>query len=158
MKKFESVQMSDIALHFNNTTNEYDVSVVSGDLAAGNSLETAVIISLFTWARAGENDVGVGKPRFGWWGDKIDAENTDSTGSKLYLLKRCKITQETISKAEEYIRDALKWMITDGVASEITTTVERNPDNKDRLDATIVISRGDDNTTLKFNDLWKALR
>ena len=149
--------MSDIALNFNNTTKEYDISITNGDLTSCDGLETAVIVSLFTWARASASEVDDGAPRFGWWGDKIDEDNTDSTGSKLYLLKRCKITEETLAKAKEYIESALKWLITDGIASQVLVSVERNADDKNRIDATVSIVRGDKTKTMKFNDLWSKL-
>lgn len=150
-------KMPDIALHFNNTVKEFDISIAGGDLASCDSLETAVIVSLFTWARADINEVEPNATRFGWWGDKVDEDSPDSTGSKLYLLKRCKITDKTISQAEEYIRDALKWMIDDGVASQISIKIERNQNDKNRLDAVVKIIRGETSNTLKFNDLWSML-
>lgn len=149
--------MSDIALLFNNTIKEYDISVKSGDLATCDDLESAVIISLFTWARATSDEVAPNSPRYGWWGDKVDPDNADNIGSKLYLLKRAKITTETIANAEEYIRQALNWMIEDKVASEITAEVSRNEKDVNRLDALVTITRGDCNRTMRFNDLWSML-
>lgn len=149
--------MSDIALHFNNSVKEYDVSITNGDLSSCDNLETSVIISLFTWARADAEEVDTGSPRFGWWGDKIDEDNTDSTGSKLFLLKRCKITDETITKAEEYIQSSLKWLVDDGVASNIVVNLERNSADVNRVDGIVTIYRGNEINTLKFNDLWSML-
>lgn len=149
--------MTDIVLEFNDTVKEYDVSILSGDLKTGNDLEAAVIVSLFTWARANADEVDDGSPRYGWWGDRIDEDSTDSTGSKLYLLKREKITEETLAKAKEYIEQALKWMITDNVASDISVTVERDLNDRNRVNASIIITRGDKSKTMKFNDLWSFL-
>lgn len=149
--------MSDIALEFNQTTKEYDTSVLNGDLKQCDDLESAVIISLFTWARAEADEVPENSPRYGWFGDKVDPDSYDTIGSKLYLLKREKITAQSIMRAEEYIEQALAWMIEDSVASDVSATVERNANDVNRLDAVVVITRGDRARTMKFNDLWSFL-
>lgn len=149
--------MSDIAIEYKSQIKEYDISILNGDLKECDDLDSAVIISLFTWARASAGEVDENAPRFGWFGDKIDADNTDSTGSKLYLLKRKKITNQTIMDAREYIEQALQWMIEDGVATEINAEVERNTSDVNRADALVQIVRGDRSRTMKFNDLWSFL-
>ena len=149
--------MSDIAIEYKSQIKEYDISILNGDLKECDDLDSAVIISLFTWARAAAGEVDENAPRFGWFGDKIDADNTDSTGSKLYLLKRKKITNQTIMDSREYIEQALQWMIEDGVATEIKVEVERNASDVNRADALVQIVRGDRSRTMKFNDLWSFL-
>lgn len=149
--------MSDIAIDYKSQIKEYDISILNGDLKECDDLDSAVIISLFTWARAAAGEVDENAPRFGWFGDKIDADSTDSTGSKLYLLKRKKITNQTIMDAREYIEQALRWMIEDGVATEIKAEVERNASDVNRVDALVQIVRGDRSRTMKFNDLWSFL-
>lgn len=149
--------MSDIALEFNKTTKEYDASILDGDFKRCDDLESAVIISLFTWARASADEVSENAPRYGWFGDKIDQDSTDAIGSKLYLLKREKITEQSMMRAKEYIEQSLAWMIEDNVASEVSATVERNQNDVNRIDALVVITRGDRNRTMKFNDLWSFL-
>lgn len=149
--------MSDIALEFNKTTKEYDASILDGDFKRCDDLESAVIISLFTWARASADEVSENAPRYGWFGDKVDPDSSDTIGSKLYLLKREKITAQSIMRAEEYIEQALAWMIEDSVASDVSATVERNANDVNRLDAVVVITRGDRARTMKFNDLWSFL-
>ena len=149
--------MSDITIENKSQIKEYDISILNGDLKECDDLDSAVIISLFTWARAAAGEVDENAPRFGWFGDKIDADSTDSTGSKLYLLKRKKITNQTIMDAREYIEQALRWMIEDGVATEIKAEVERNASDVNRVDALVQIVRGDRSRTMKFNDLWSFL-
>ena len=149
--------MSDVALEYSQMTKEYDISVAEGDLKQCDDLESAVIISLFTWARASSDEVPEGGVRYGWFGDKIDPDNNDSTGSKLYLLKREKITEQTLMRAREYIEQSLKWLIDDGVASAVEATVERNLKDVNRVDALVSIIRGDQTRTMKFNDLWSFL-
>ena len=149
--------MADIALFFDGQTGFYDNKIADGDLMSANPLDTAVLISLFTWARASEEEVEENAPKYGWWGDKVDADNQDSTGSKLYLLRREKITDETIEKAKEYIRQALQWMIEDGVVSEININTIRNSANNERVDAIVTLKRGNNIRAMRFNDLWASL-
>ena len=150
--------MSDIAIEYSKTTKEYDISILDGDIKQSGDLESAAIVSLFTWARAAADEVPENSPRYGWFGDKVDPDNTDSTGSKLYLLKREKITDQTMMQAKEYIEQALAWMIADSVASEVSATVIRNEKDVNRVDAVVVITRGDRTRTMKFNDLWSFLQ
>ncbi|WP_434663446.1 phage GP46 family protein [Paraburkholderia sp. A3BS-1L] len=100
-------------------TGAYISSTVSGgDLARGNDLETAVLLSLFTDRAANPDDVipdGTGDPR-GWWGD-IGEEKP--IGSRLWLLDRSKQTQEVLNNARDYINEALQWLIDDGVVASI---------------------------------------
>ena len=110
----------------------FDLVLQGGDLAGDDSLGTAVLISLFTDARA-DADVlpeGVTDPR-GWWADALLAENARSfsgVGSLLWLLAREKQTQEVMARAEDYARQALQWLVDDGLASAVSVFAE-NPRN-----------------------------
>ena len=149
--------MSDIAIEYKSQIKEYDISILNGDLKECDDLDSAVIISLFTWARAAAGEVDENAPRFGWFGDKIDADSTDSTGSKLYLLKRQKIPNQTMMNARPSLGQALQRLCEDGVATEIKAEVERNASDVNRGDALVQIVRGDRSRTMKFNDLWSFL-
>lgn len=111
--------MADIAL----VMGEYggDIVVDGFDVARDDGLETAVVISLFTDARASTDLIPAELPKDdlrGWWGD-IGNQPGDNTGSLLWLLKREKQVASTLSRAKQYCRDALKWMIEDKVSSRI---------------------------------------
>jgi phage gp46-like protein len=87
-------------------------------------LQTLTITSLFCDAPAKPgDDVGEGQPRRGWWGDAY-AEDGDAWGSRLWLLGRAKLTRETVKRATEYMAEALRWMVTDGLASKIEPRAE----------------------------------
>jgi phage gp46-like protein len=101
-----------------------DVRLDGPYLASGKDLETAVIISLFTDRRAEPDDVVDGDDRGGWWGDTYAEIPGDRIGSGLWLLIREKQTDETLSLAREYCEEALRWMLEDGVASDVTVETE----------------------------------
>ena len=113
-----------------------------------DSLTRAVIISLFTWRRAETNDDYDGS-KYGWWGDTFSTDD-DKIGSKLYQLYRRKLTNSVILEAKEMIENALQWLIDDGLASAIDVTVERD---ENRLNSVITITKGDDITSLDFEDI-----
>lgn len=85
-------------------------------------LTRAVVISLLPGAgRSGMT--GTPQP-YGWWGTPPAVQN-DRIGSRLYLLKRRKLTNKTPQDAREYMQQALAWMTDDGVAARIDVTSER---------------------------------
>lgn len=93
-------------------------------------LSNAITISLFTDARASDDDElpDGGTDKRGYWGD-IDLDADESLGSKLWLLKRSKITQDTLNKVHDYITEALQWLIDDEHLLTVDVTVERDTDN-----------------------------
>lgn len=129
------------------------------DLAGTDSdIETAVILSLFTWRRAQPDDrlPDFTDDRRGWFGDALADVEGDRIGSRLWLLAREKMTAETVARAREYAREALQWMIADRVAARIEVTAERA--GVDRLDLVVTIYRGDGTSReLRFADAWEII-
>lgn len=117
-------------------------------------LRRAVMISLFTWRRA-EPDDDTDTP-FGWWGDTWPTVQNDRIGSRLHLLKRSTLTNQTAQKAKEYIAQALNWMIDDGIALRVDIEVVRS--GIDRLMATVILTLPDHNIkTMIINNLWSVI-
>ncbi len=125
-------------------------------LYATNPLARAVIISLFSWARANDDDEVVGGRREGFWGDSYEEEAGAVTGSRLWLLAREKITSEVLQKCKDYTSQALAWLVSDGVASDVQVTVERG--DLDRVNLLVRVIRGSNSLTLRFADVWKGLK
>lgn len=88
-------------------------------------LHRAVVMSLFTWRRAGTDDPVDDAERQGWWGDATPMVAGDRIGSRLWLLRRRTITEQTLRDARTYAREALQWLIDDGAATAVDVTVER---------------------------------
>lgn len=113
--------MTDVALAFTSPDLMPDIAVADGRLVAEHGLTTAVVLSLFVDRLAEADDplaVEDGDRR-GWWGDVVPPVVGDRIGSRLWLLWREKQTQATRLRAEEYVREALAWMLEDQIASEI---------------------------------------
>lgn len=102
-------------------TLEADLQLEAGDLARELTLRTAVMLSLFSDARATPVELsryGDDDPR-GWWGDLLAQVDGDRWGSKLWLLEREKQTDETLNRAREYAFDSLRWLSEDGIAERV---------------------------------------
>lgn len=99
-----------------------DLKISGNDLALDDGLETAVIVSLFTDRRARDSDVlpDGHTDRRGWWGDRFARVAGDQIGSRLWLLSREKQLPAVLTRAEEYAREALQWLIDDQIASAIS--------------------------------------
>ena len=143
---------SDIKFVWDSTFLEGDLELNNGDLLREEGLTTAVLISLFTDARADDDDeIDDKNDKRGWWGD---LESPSPIGSKLWQFERSKTTQTVIEQFKKAIEDCLQWMIDDDVAKKINVIVERSEEN--RLYFSVEIFQTDGNTTaLKFNDLWQ---
>lgn len=61
-------------------------------------------------------------------------------GSRLYLLERAKNTERTARLAEEYIREALQWLLDTGRATKVDVQIERG---KTRLRAAVAVTQAD---------------
>ena len=124
---------------------------VSADMT--DSLSRAVVISLFTWQRASQSDEVDNDQRMGWWGDTFAENKGDKIGSKLWLLLRQKITEETLNRAQEYAYESLKWLIDDGICSDITVDVERDEDDPNRINLSVLLTTPTNQLTYKVKDL-----
>ncbi|HFO2533638.1 TPA: phage GP46 family protein [Yersinia enterocolitica] len=119
-----------------------------------DNLTRSVIISLFSWRRADPDDDS--EQPMGWWGDSYPTIQNDRIGSRLYLLQRTTLTNNTVELARGYLDQALAWLKEDGVVSRIAIIVQRR--GTDILTAEITLYRNDGNSQLiTFDDLWSAL-
>ncbi len=118
--------IGDLALTWSLENGDADLSLFDLDIASDRGLRTAVLLSLFVDRRAETDDKppsGDERDRRGWWADQFAAVEGDRIGSRLWLLDRGKRTNETALRAEEYVREALAWMIEDRVVASIDVTV-----------------------------------
>ena len=129
-----------------------------GGLTSELGIETAVVIALFTWARAEDYEVDPGAytDHQGWWGDGIDLEGDEQAmGSKLWLLLRSVLDNTTANKAIDYAKAALQPLITQGAAARIDVTATSDIPNN-RLDLIVMIYGQDGSIIYKqsFALLW----
>lgn len=161
-----NVLAGDLALVWDEQLGNADLQLIAldlagdvTDLATDRGLTTAVLISLFTDRRAEDDDVppsGDPMDRRGWWGDQFAAVEGDRIGSRLWLLDRSKNTNEARIRAEEYVREALAWMIEDKVCSSIDVAVT-TPTKAVLLIAIGLNRPGKDQVAFKFAHAWNAM-
>lgn len=153
--------MTDLALRFDPAAWSADLVLADGALATDDGLRTAVIISLFTDARARADDpLAEGEDPRGWWGDAFNTDPSDRTGSLLWQLARAKATQATATRARDIVREALAWMTEDGVASAVEITTEAIAPTPARPSGAIAIGvsiqRPGGPARQRFDFLWDA--
>ena len=123
-------------------------------------LVRAVVLSLFTWRRANADDA-LPNPRgsrMGWWGDSFPPAPNDRIGSRLWLLSRSKLMDTTVQQAQDYAREALRWLVDDGVAARVEVRAERQGLETLALGCSIFERDGTLRTVIRFPDLWNLLR
>ncbi|MGO2354630.1 MAG: phage GP46 family protein [Marinomonas foliarum] len=121
-----------ISLGISGETNAFDLLPASDDKLTW--LNNAITISLFTDARASDDDAlpDDSNDRRGYWGD-IDLPEGVSLGSKLWTLDRSKIIPDTLNTMHDIVTDAVQWLIDDEHLLAINVTVERDTDNVNRV-------------------------
>lgn len=155
MATSSALQLADLALTWNGVSA--DLSLIDSDLASDAGMTTAVLLSLFTDRRCEDDDTppsGDPNDRRGWWGDQFLPVEGDKYGSRLWLLDRSVLNNETARKAEEYDREALAWMIEDGVVASIDVVIEISANN---LFHALTLHRpGREPVSLRFAHVWDA--
>lgn len=119
------------------------------------ALTRAVQISLFTWRRANVDDVLDDDQRFGWWGDSFPSVADDRIGSRLWLLRRVKLTVQTQLDAEFYAREALQWLIDDGHIRAVEIQTERLDDQRLNLRIYLALADGE-RLDINLNNSWQV--
>lgn len=109
-----------LALAWNDDLQSADLRIENG-LVEDDTLATSIIISLFTDARARPSDIlpNGDTDRRGWVGDALSETEGDRIGSRLWLLRRAKETEETRRRAAGYAREALTWIVETSMARGI---------------------------------------
>lgn len=142
--------MSDIKTTFSNDYFSGDWVIDKGDLVSGDDLETAIYISLFTDRRAHSDDQLDSNDQRGWWGD-----GGYLIGSRLWLLYRQKLTDLIAKRAVEYVKEALKWLIDDGVVGSLS--IDYQIIYPSRLYLTVTYQKPNSpSRTLKFSKIWEV--
>lgn len=125
------------------------------DLSTDEGLQTAVIISLFTDRRANDEELPAGvTSKRGWWGDSLSDIDGDAIGSKLWLIQREKELNSVAMRAEQYAREALQWLISTRIASQVDVTAELLGNG--RLGLGVRIHRPSKLVEYRFNYNWDA--
>lgn len=119
-------------------------------------LRRAVTISLFSWRRAGVDDVLDDADRKGWWGDSMPTVQGDQHGSRLWLLQRRTLDADTLKDAQAYAEEALAWMVEDSIVAAVTVTVSRVGNARMNLQVRLTEDSGE-SLQLAYDDTWSLI-
>ncbi len=146
--------MSDIGI-FLDEGLRFNLKLEKDDLKGDAGLETAITISLFSDRRIRPDELNPGETnRRGWFGDTLAEIEGDEIGSRLWLLARAKRTLETLRLAEDYSREALQWLIADGVARDIQVEAEFQGEVEEGRRALKVVVVRPSGEESRFTALW----
>lgn len=146
----------DLTLRIANDANIADLVLSPPSLLTGQDLETALIISIFTHRRANDDDPLLpGESRRGWWADTYNPKRNDKIGSRLWLLRRAKMLDETLVRAREYVIEALRWLIEDSIAQSTDVSTSFIGANTIGIYVTIVKPTGREN--FNFEYVWNDI-
>lgn len=114
----------DVSLLFDNAAQSGILRLKDGDLRTDSDLRTSILISLFSDARATDDDQLPTKDddRRGWVGNVFSEV---PIGSRLWLLDRSVLTDEVIRRAKDYVIEALHWMVEKNIVERIEVEAQR---------------------------------
>jgi phage gp46-like protein len=108
-------------------------------LQVEDTLQTAIILSLFTDRRAGPDDrLPLNETnRRGWVGDAFMPTTAgaprDDWGTLLWLCYAGKVTADVLPFAEFTCKEGLAWLVREGIASRVLVTAQWAGERADRL-------------------------
>jgi phage gp46-like protein len=153
LQDYRRDKMPDIKLSINPVIGNFDWSFADGDIVYARDIETAVVLSLFTDARASNDFIppdGSGDRR-GFWGDYYDVS---PTGSLLWTLRRAIISDTTtlLNLAKTYALQSLKWLKVAGIVDQII--VETSWLNREALAISVTVTEPNSNQTNTYVWAW----
>ena len=121
--------MTDIYLKKYDNDDLYDIEIDDlGDIKKTDSLDTALLMSVFCEKRADESEVINVDRRGGDWSNALNDVQDYEIGSKLWLLNQSRSSQENILLGKNFIEEGLNWLIDDNIVKSIL--VNQSKDNR----------------------------
>lgn len=146
--------MLDLKLDQDSFTAEFDLAIApNGDLETVDDLSTAILVSLLTDARADETQVAVPEYRRGWIGNAVPPIDGFELGGLLWLVDTARATQGTMNIAASFARDALQWLLDQGIAADIQVQGSITGPREGGL--TVTITSPDGTTQTQYIELWR---
>lgn len=141
--------MTDLAFRLDEAGS--DLQIELGDLKTDEGLVSAVLVSLWSDARARADDSipDGGDDVRGYWGQ----ETGDDFGSRLWLYDRSKMGAATENEVREAAQSALRWLVAEEIASEVTVQTSRGG-TRHEIRLEVEITRG---TSRIWASLWDAV-
>lgn len=140
--------VSQTLFRYDNALQRADIVRDGGNAERDDTLETAVTISLGTYASAQDGSTEEG----GFWGEPyLDLDRDDVFGDRTWSIAKTLPLATKLRTAEQHTKDALRWMIKGGLAARVS--VSASVTEPGRLDREITIERLDGS---EYTTLWSA--
>lgn len=146
---------TDIAM-VQDETGYFDIAIEGADLKSTEGLDTALYVSIYTDARATENQIKIPENRRGWLGNVASPVEERQLGGYFWMLEQRRLTQETLNAAIDYARQSLAWMDEDGICERVDVTGEIISLEGIRLKIDIITLDG--LTETRYLRLWEHTR
>lgn len=153
--------MNSIAL-FQQDDGSFDVLIEDGDFVLDNTLYSDIAAALFSDRPAQPDDPlpYPGADRRGWWGDAYAAMwgfPGDQWGSRLWLLDRAVLDQDTLNRAREYCDEALSFLVDDQLAKSVATVCTIMPTSNSWMQISVTVTLPDGTLDPNaYNYVWKG--
>ena len=147
--------MSQVLVCFDPETQSVDFAEDdNGFISLEGGLETAVLYSLLSNARAPDSAEEFRNQPFGWWGDDFADVEGDRWGSLIWtVLGRAKLSTQDIRNTQVFAEDGMRWLVLDAAARSVEVVPERIDPDTIRL--VISVNEPDGNT---WNEVWEVHR
>lgn len=144
--------MQDVLLQ-KNSEGYYDLVIEDGTIKGVDGMETAILVSLFTDARASAERVQDPLMRRGWIGNILSPNLERELGSVLWLADTARVNQDTLNFFKAEVKNAFQNMIDKKILSQLNV-VSTIIDSKTIQVAIKFINSGDE--TERYSILWVA--
>ena len=105
----------------------WEPSIGVNDVETVEGFETAIIVSIFTNARADESEISDPLRRGGWWGNVLNPSEYE-LGSRNWMLEREKMTNRVTRDFQRYTTRCLNWLLQQQIINALNVGVK--PDIK----------------------------
>lgn len=130
----------------------FDLNVTDGAFETVDGFETAIIISLFTDARASSSVVQTPSRRRGWVGNILTADTGLELGSRLWTFEQARLTEATLNDISVAAQESLAWMVERNQAKAVSATALRTGLRNVTINVSIVTIQGKEE---RYAVLWR---
>ncbi len=135
-----------------NADGLFDLSVTNSVLETVDGLETAIIVSLATDARAPSSTVSTPTRRRGWVGNILQASTGRELGSILWTFDQSRLTASVLNDLAVAAQDCLQWMVEDNIAKSVAAGVEKTSARSVDVNILITTIEGRE---LRYSFIWR---
>ena len=150
--------MTGLKLFFEN--NQGDLKIENGQFVVADDLNTLVLTSEFSDARAELEDPKdpLNIETKGYWGETLMAINARRWGSKYWLFRRVILNTETVNSINNAGKACVQHLRDNGIVETITVETERQGIDRVGQQITYQEPSNEEPTRVIFRNLWDVIR